>query len=121
MARDNIFSVVKTKNSLAEQSRKKRDQKTKKELTAELSEIRQRLKKLEYLAGRYVDDIDSTNEDETRLRTIFESIQNGILLIDPERHTIVDVNTAAAKMIGRNQYMRYSPHMQESIKTVNSE
>ena len=39
-------------------------------------------------------------ESESRLRAILDSVQTGILIIDPETHTIVDVNPAAAKLIG---------------------
>jgi len=100
MVRDSILSVVKATNNLEDKSEKKGSRKTKKELTAELTEIRKKLKELRDLAGRYIDDMDSVKQDETRLRTIFESIQSGILLVDAERHMIVDVNTVAAKMIG---------------------
>ena len=37
---------------------------------------------------------------ERGLRTIFESIQAGVLIIDPETHLIVDLNPAALKLIG---------------------
>ncbi len=40
-------------------------------------------------------------ESESRLRTILEAVQAGIILIDPETHTIVDVNSVAAKLIGK--------------------
>ncbi len=40
-------------------------------------------------------------ESESRLRTIFEAVQAGIILIEAETHTIVDVNSAAAKLIGK--------------------
>jgi diguanylate cyclase (GGDEF)-like protein/PAS domain S-box-containing protein len=103
MARDNIFSVVKAVNNLEDKSEKDSDQKNKEELAAEVAEIRKKLKELGDLADRYIDDIDSFRENEARLRTIFESIQNGILLIDPEQHIIVDVNAAAEKMIGRTR------------------
>ena len=101
MIRENMLSVVKTENNPEAPGEKKPGEKSKKELMAELSGIRQRLKELEDLADSYINHIDAIGEDETRLRTIFESIQNGILLIDPKQHTIVDVNTAAAQMIGR--------------------
>jgi PAS domain S-box-containing protein len=39
-------------------------------------------------------------ESESRQKTMLDSIQSGILLIDAETHVIVDVNPAAAKMIG---------------------
>ena len=48
---------------------------------------------------------EAARESEGRLKTIWESTQAGILVIDPENHVIVDANSAAAKMIGapRNQ------------------
>jgi diguanylate cyclase (GGDEF)-like protein/PAS domain S-box-containing protein len=39
-------------------------------------------------------------ESERGLRIIFESIQAGVLIIDPETHVIVDLNPAALKLIG---------------------
>lgn len=42
-------------------------------------------------------------ESETRLRTILETVQAGIILIDAETHTIMDVNSAAARLIGRSK------------------
>lgn len=100
MVRDGILSVVKATDNPEDRSKKKESRKSKKELAAELTEIRQKLKELRDLAGRYIGDIDSVKQDEARLRTIFESIQSGILLVDAERHMVVDVNTVAAKMIG---------------------
>ena len=42
-------------------------------------------------------------ESEVRLRTLQDSIPDGILLIDAETHVIVDVNPAAVAMIGAPQ------------------
>jgi PAS domain S-box-containing protein len=39
-------------------------------------------------------------ESETRLRAILEAVQTGILMVDAETRCIVDVNTAAAQLIG---------------------
>lgn len=39
-------------------------------------------------------------ESEKRVRTILDFISTGIMIIDPEDHTIKDVNPAAAEMIG---------------------
>jgi PAS domain S-box-containing protein len=39
-------------------------------------------------------------ESESRLRTLFESMQPGLLLIDAENHRIADVNPSACEMIG---------------------
>jgi diguanylate cyclase (GGDEF)-like protein/PAS domain S-box-containing protein len=43
---------------------------------------------------------EALRESETELRTIFESIQAGVLIIDPETHRIIDLNPAALKFIG---------------------
>jgi PAS domain S-box-containing protein len=40
---------------------------------------------------------------EDRLRRILDSVQTGVVVIDPEAHTIVDVNPVAAKMIGADK------------------
>jgi len=39
-------------------------------------------------------------ESEKRVSTILESVNTGILIIDPDTRSIVDVNPAAARMIG---------------------
>jgi PAS domain S-box-containing protein len=39
-------------------------------------------------------------ESESRLRAILDNVQTGILIIEPDVHIIVDVNPAAAKLIG---------------------
>ena len=43
---------------------------------------------------------EALRESEAKARTILGAVQAGILIIDPETHTIVDVNQAAAKLIG---------------------
>jgi PAS domain S-box-containing protein len=42
-------------------------------------------------------------KDELYLKTILSSIQAGVIIIDVERHEIVDVNEAAAKLIGASK------------------
>ena len=39
-------------------------------------------------------------ESEQRLKTLYDSVQAGVFLIDAETHTIVDVNPVAADLIG---------------------
>ncbi len=39
-------------------------------------------------------------ESESRLKTIFDSVQAGVLIIDPETHEIRDINPSAIQMIG---------------------
>ena len=52
------------------------------------------------------DTADSHRSDETLpgqenyLKTIFNSVQIGLLIIDPETHSIFDVNPKAAELIG---------------------
>jgi PAS domain-containing protein len=43
---------------------------------------------------------DDLKESEQRLKTLYDSVQAGVLLIDAETHTIVDVNPVAADLIG---------------------
>lgn len=43
---------------------------------------------------------DALRESESRLKTIFDSVQAGVLIIDPETHEIRDINPAAILMIG---------------------
>ena len=43
---------------------------------------------------------EALRESESRLRTILDNVQAGVLILDPETHTIVDVNPVAAKLIG---------------------
>ncbi|MFA5329768.1 MAG: PAS domain S-box protein [Prolixibacteraceae bacterium] len=42
-------------------------------------------------------------ESETKTRTILEAISTGIMIIDPETHTIVDVNSEAIRLIGETK------------------
>lgn len=55
---------------------------------------------------------EALRESEERLKTILDSIQTGVVVIDPETHTIVDVNPVAEKMIGvsRNQVVNRVCH-----------
>ncbi|MBW1743514.1 MAG: PAS domain S-box protein [Deltaproteobacteria bacterium] len=43
---------------------------------------------------------EALRESKVRLKVILDSIQTGVVIIDPETHTIVDVNPVAEKMIG---------------------
>jgi two-component system cell cycle sensor histidine kinase/response regulator CckA len=43
---------------------------------------------------------EALRESEERLKTMLDSIQTGVVVIEPETHTIVDVNPVATKMIG---------------------
>ena len=46
---------------------------------------------------------EALRESENRLRVILESIQTGILIVDPETHRIVYVNPIALKLIGASK------------------
>ena len=46
---------------------------------------------------------ESLRESEARHRTILETVQAGMVIIDLDTHTIVDINPAAAKMIGKTR------------------
>lgn len=72
--------------------------KTKAQLINELSELRRRIAQLQESEGGYAEE--ALRESEARLKSILDSVQAGILIIDAETHLIVDVNPAAAKMIG---------------------
>ena len=39
-------------------------------------------------------------ESEQRLKTLYDSVQAGVLLIDAETHTVVDANPVAVSLIG---------------------
>jgi len=43
---------------------------------------------------------DALRESEERLRTILDSIQTGIIVVNPKNHVIVDVNPTASQLIG---------------------
>jgi PAS domain S-box-containing protein len=43
---------------------------------------------------------DALRESEVRLKTVLDTIQAGIVVIDPKSHIIVGVNAAAGKMVG---------------------
>ena len=46
---------------------------------------------------------EALRENEERFRSIFHALQIGILMVDPETHTIADANAAAAALIGMPQ------------------
>jgi diguanylate cyclase (GGDEF)-like protein/PAS domain S-box-containing protein len=43
---------------------------------------------------------EALRESEATLKAIFNSVDSGIILIDPATHTIVDINPAAARLFG---------------------
>lgn len=45
-------------------------------------------------------DEDALKDVQGRLDALFEGVETGILIIDPETHKLVDANSVAAKMVG---------------------
>ncbi len=63
-------------------------------------ELEQRVKELEKEAATRKQAEDALRESEERLQIVLDTIQAGIVVIDPEAHVIVGVNAAAGKMVG---------------------
>ena len=63
-------------------------------------ELEQRVKELEKEAAERRQAQESLRESEERLKTVLDTIQAGIVVIDPETHIIVGVNSATGKMVG---------------------
>ena len=55
--------------------------------------------RLEHQAKEYFTD-RPLRESKAWLRAIFDSVPSGIIIMDPERHVIIDINPAAARMFG---------------------
>ena len=63
-------------------------------------ELEERVRVLERSAAQRRRVEEALRESELRLKTVLDTIQAGILVIDPSTHAIVGVNAAAGKMIG---------------------
>jgi PAS domain S-box-containing protein len=63
-------------------------------------ELKQRIVELEKVALRCARAVEAAREGQNLLRTILDSIQAGVAIIDAEDHVIVGVNTLAAELIG---------------------
>jgi PAS domain S-box-containing protein len=63
-------------------------------------ELEQKIKELEKEAAERRRAEELLRESEVRLKTVLDTIQAGIVVIDPETHIIVGVNAAAGKMVG---------------------
>jgi PAS domain S-box-containing protein len=63
-------------------------------------ELSERVKELEKEAAERSRAEEALRESEVRLKTVLDTIQAGIVVIDPERHVIVGVNAAAGRMVG---------------------
>jgi PAS domain S-box-containing protein len=65
-----------------------------------LEQIQHRDEKLRADLERRIRTEQALSESEERLKTILETIQAGVLIIDPETHTIVEANSIACNLIG---------------------
>ncbi len=74
--------------------------KTKMEKKPTYEELEQKIKELVKEAAERRRAEESLRESEVRLKTVLDTIQAGIVVIDPETHIIVGVNAAAGKMVG---------------------
>jgi PAS domain S-box-containing protein len=63
-------------------------------------ELEERVKELEKEAAERRLTQESLRESEERLKAVLDTIQAGIVVIDPETHIIVGVNSAAGRMVG---------------------
>ena len=69
----------------------------------ELTTLRQRGQELERINVEFNKHEAATVENEGKFKAIWESVQTGIFIKDPENHVIVDVNPAAVRMIGASR------------------
>jgi PAS domain S-box-containing protein len=73
-------------------------------------ELEHRVKELEKEAAERKQAQQWLRESEERLKAVLDTIQAGIVVIDPETHIIVGVNSAAGKMVGAHgQHILGSP------------
>ncbi len=63
-------------------------------------QLEQRVKGLEKEAFELRQTEEKLRDSEVRLKTVLDTIQAGIVVIDPATHIIVGVNAAAGKMVG---------------------
>jgi PAS domain S-box-containing protein len=63
-------------------------------------ELKERVRELEKEAAGRRKAEAALRESEVRLKTVLDTIQAGIVVIDPETHVIVGVNAAAGRMFG---------------------
>ena len=46
---------------------------------------------------------EALRQSEAKTKTILEAISTGIMIVDPENHTIVDINAEGARLFGENK------------------
>ncbi|MEW6053527.1 MAG: sigma 54-interacting transcriptional regulator [Nitrospirota bacterium] len=77
--------------------------KTKEQLIHELAELHQRIEDLEAEATKRKKAEEALKVSETRYRRLFETAQDGIVLLDADTGKILDVNPFLIKMLGYSQ------------------
>ncbi len=70
------------------------------QLINEVNQLQQRVAELEALGNEHQEAEKSLRESEEKLRTILESVQTGIVIIDAETHCVVYLNSVASGLIG---------------------
>jgi PAS domain S-box-containing protein len=78
----------------------KEGRKTKAQLIEELTLLRQRIKKKDLAKTRSVSAKQRLKDSEIRYRRLFETAQDGILILDAETGQILDVNPFLIDMLG---------------------
>src|SRR4030043_1329734 len=74
--------------------------KTKEQLINELAELHQRIEDLEAEATKRKKAEEALTVSETRYRRLFETAQDGILILDADTGQITDVNPFLTEMLG---------------------
>ena len=74
--------------------------KTKEQLINELAELHQRIEDLDTKETRHKKAEEALKKSEIRYRRLFETAQDGILLLDADTGQILDVNPFLLKMLG---------------------
>ena len=78
----------------------KENQKTKAQLIAELDSLRQEIKKTNLVKTRGDRSKQRLKDSEVRYRRLFETAQDGILILDADTGQILDVNPFLVDMLG---------------------
>ena len=81
----------------------KNESKTKQQLLAELAALRQRLAELEIAETKRQQAEAALQASETRYRRLFETAQDGILILDADTGQITDVNPFLMEMLGYSE------------------
>src|SRR4030042_2425413 len=74
--------------------------KTKEQLINELAELHQRIEDLEAETTKRKQAEEALKVSETRYRRLFETAQDGIVLLDADTGQVLDVNPFLLKMLG---------------------